>query len=361
MKKFGKILIATIIITLVFGTNTFAGGINMTIEVLINSINLKINGEKVNADTIVYNRTTYVPLRVAAEMLGKEVDWDQATQTANIIDKDKEVALSEYDTKTLRNNANFRVKVADGVNWVPANVLGKSDLTAKQIQDLGNDPVTLKNNINILYEVIQYLQVADFSSADDNIRIRENGIDWEHHKPGEMAIKTNEGCCATNSNLLNYLLQGDYEEVGFMAYSQSDGSGHVYNYIKDRGKYYLIDLTHYRNDFMNTAVEDGRIEGYKRTDFIAGNIHEADNLLNYANYCIARFNNPPVVFSAYLAPNVLPIDSLRIKDQIEIVYPDSWKDKVEIVYDNPNDNMRYGFVAPPEKYPIEWEPYNTRY
>lgn len=46
-----------------------------------------MNGKKVDADNILYNGTTYVPLRAIAEMLGKEVSWDQVTRTASINDK----------------------------------------------------------------------------------------------------------------------------------------------------------------------------------------------------------------------------------------------------------------------------------
>ena len=38
---------------------------------------------------------------------------------------------------------------------------------------------------------------------------------------------------------LNYILDGDYEGVGFIAYSQPDGSGHIFNYILQDGYYYF--------------------------------------------------------------------------------------------------------------------------
>ena len=104
---------------------------------------------------------------------------------------------------------------------------------------------------------LQLYQISDFRAADDNVRIPESGINWEHHKPGYYAVLTNEGCCATDSNWLNYILRGDYEEVGYMATSQRDGGGHIFNYIKHEGFYYFIDLTHYRASDYNTAVENG--------------------------------------------------------------------------------------------------------
>ena len=77
--------------------------------------------------------------------------------------------------------------------------------------------------------------MGNFFPADDNVRSGENGLNWEHHKPGYHAVRTNCGCCATDSNWLNYILAGDYDEIGFIATSQRDGSGHVYNYILQDG------------------------------------------------------------------------------------------------------------------------------
>jgi len=243
------------------------------------------------------------------------------------------------------------VKVADGVNWVPVNTLGKPNMTSEEIEALGRDPEKLKEKLNTLYAVIQYIQVADFRSADDNIRIEESGISWQHQKPGEMAIITNEGCCATISNLLNFLLEGDYEEVGFIAYSQSDGGGHVFNYIEHNNLYYFVDLTHYRNDFMCTAVEDGTLASYYATDYIAGNVHEAARVEDYVKYCRDNYNNPPELFSLHMAKNSLPIGEFisPVNDGtlLEMVYPESSKEIVKIVYDDPNDNIQYSFVKGP--------------
>jgi len=276
--------------------------------------------------------------------------------------EDTYVAPSEYDTETLRYNANFRVKVAEGVNWVPVNTLGKPNMTSEEIEALGRDPEKLKEKLNTLYDVIQYIQVADFRSADDNIRIDEGGISWEHHKPGEVAIITNEGCCATISNLMNSLLEGNYEEVGFIAYSQSDGGGHVFNYIEHNNLYYFIDLTHYKNDFMCTAVEDGTLTSYYASDFIAGNVHEAVRIEDYVKYCRDNYNDPPVLWSLYMAKNCLPIGRpVNGGPLLEIVYPESSKERVKIVYDKPNDNMQYSFKKSPVTYPTVWEPYNTKW
>lgn len=86
-KKTMRIIIYISMISILLLATVFAGGSKKNIEVLINSVNLTVNGNKVNTETILYNGTTYVPLRATAEMLDKEVGWDQKTNTASINDK----------------------------------------------------------------------------------------------------------------------------------------------------------------------------------------------------------------------------------------------------------------------------------
>ena len=136
------------------------------------------------------------------------------------------------DLKTLRHDADFELEVYPGVYWVPANALGSSRYTNADIyQMLDASPEDKQQLISTLYEALQLYQIGNFTSSDDNIRIFENGINWEHHKPGYYAVLSNSGCCATDSNWLRYILSSDYEQVGYLATSQRDGGGHVYNYI----------------------------------------------------------------------------------------------------------------------------------
>ena len=87
MKKILKyFVVGVIILTLLAGT-AIGETITKTIEVVYNTVNITVNGTKIEADNILYNGTTYVPLRAVAEVLDKEVGWDQNTLTASINDK----------------------------------------------------------------------------------------------------------------------------------------------------------------------------------------------------------------------------------------------------------------------------------
>lgn len=81
-----KVVIVLIVLSILVGGIVKADSIEQTVDVMFDYVNLKVNGEDVETSNIVYNGTTYVPLRAAAQLLGKEVGWDQLTNTASIND-----------------------------------------------------------------------------------------------------------------------------------------------------------------------------------------------------------------------------------------------------------------------------------
>jgi len=86
MKK--RIVALFIILNVLFSMTLVYSVTNyQSIDVLFNNIKIQVNGKDVNQTNILYEGTTYVPLRAAAELLGKEVTWDGGTRIAGINDK----------------------------------------------------------------------------------------------------------------------------------------------------------------------------------------------------------------------------------------------------------------------------------
>ncbi len=104
MKKTIKGYIAGFVTAAILLTsvNVFAAGVEETLNVVLNKINIAINGNIVgNAGenytldngqnvpySILYNGTTYLPMRKVAELVGKDVSWNNETNTAGINNKD---------------------------------------------------------------------------------------------------------------------------------------------------------------------------------------------------------------------------------------------------------------------------------
>lgn len=258
---------------------------------------------------------------------------------------------SGKDLNTLRYDADFELEVSKGVYWVPAATLGGSRYSNADIYNISSTaPEEKQEIISTLYEALQLYQVGNFTPSDDNVRILEGNVNWEHHKPGYHAVRTNTGCCATDSNWLRYILDGDYEEVGYIATSQRDGSGHIYNYIFHEGFYYFIDLTHYHaTGPLVTAVEDGDMNSYHRSDYILGNIHKVQNIQDYVDYIQRDFTDPPGLMFQYTAENCLAVDS----NHTQIIYESNGKPFVKVIFDDPSDNLQFVWKDSPNNLP-DW-------
>ena len=262
------------------------------------------------------------------------------------------------DLVTLRHGVGFQVEVRPGVYWVPANALGGSRYTNAEIsQMLEKSPEEKQADVSTLYEALQLYQVGRFCSADDNICMEEDGIVWEHHKPGYDAVVTNCGCCATDSNWLHYILNGDYDEVGYIGMSQRDGNGHVINYILQDGWYYMIDLTHYRAEegWLPTAIEDGDLNSYHNSDIIFGNIHKTRSLQDYVDYIQETFSDPPGLIERYTADDVPACACVFGQDgAVEILYAEMNNIDLEILFDDPADSLTFRLAPAPTRQP-NWQ------
>lgn len=156
MKKFIRVLIVlTVVMTLLMST-ALGDTITKTIEVVYNSVNLTVNGQKIAADNILYNGTTYVPLRAVADALGKEVGWDQATMTASINDKGT-VVTKPIDSSAETLSQKNAVKKAE--EYLSIMSFSKSGL-------------------------VKQLEFEGFSNEDSTYAVNKLIVDWK-----EQALK----------------------------------------------------------------------------------------------------------------------------------------------------------------------------
>lgn len=271
------------------------------------------------------------------------------------------------DTPNLRLNADFDIEVVDGVYWIPINSLGKTRYSNEQIVAMINQsPEQKQAAIRTLFEAIQLYQVSKFKGVYDNIKIEENGILWEHHKPGYDSVRTNEGCCASDASWLIYLLKNDYDEIGTCGFGQHDGNGHIINYIKHNGWYYFIDMMQYRLDSIPTSgTETGLIKDYQKAyEQAAGNFHRAKSIKSYIEYLKKSLKHTPCFFITCNKDYCPPI-GLRIadgttsfiypkNDGITIHYQDTKKTMVEVIFwDNPQNFPEWSKLSDTSITPVD--------
>ncbi|WP_339275927.1 histidine-type phosphatase [Paenibacillus sp. FSL W8-0426] len=81
IKKIGISAAALALLTSVAVIDVYGAGFKRTIEVSEQSVNVIINGQKMEGESFLYNGVTYVPARAIGEALGKEVGWDENTRS----------------------------------------------------------------------------------------------------------------------------------------------------------------------------------------------------------------------------------------------------------------------------------------
>lgn len=179
-----------------------------------------------------------------------------------------------YNIQGLRVNADFKVdlgewwsKVKTGTYWVPAAKLGTPDLTKEDIEKLTGKPEQAKREIDVLYEALAFMHIA-MDTGSGNLKTKgANGIRWQFPKPAVLAIEEGKGNCAASSNVIRYLLEGDYEEVGFVwrhsTFDTNEPWGHCTSYIRQDGEYYFFDPVSLSEERSKYPVEDGNGSVYQ--------------------------------------------------------------------------------------------------
>jgi hypothetical protein len=256
----------------------------------------------------------------------------------------------ERDLESLRYNADYEIPVYPGVYWVPARSLDDSDYTNAEIKAiLNNTPEQKQAAIDTLYEAMQLFQVGGMFYDEDNPNNWKRNvlIDdtwWQYGLPGYDAVRTNQGDCQGVSNWLNYILDGDYAEVGFIQFADADGTGHVFNYILQDGWYYCLDMTDHQAEAFGDVLESGDTSDFSKGEALGGIIIKTQSLESYIDYYLSVANKPPVLFYSYDADDVInggwpnsPPDKRLIANMEGVEYT--------ILYDN--GQIKWEIVEPP--------------
>lgn len=90
------------------------GGQN--IEAFFNRVKLIINGQPSASETLLYNGTTYVPLRTVTENLGAKVDYDAVTKTASISMPNTAAPVEQKPQAPVWTSGRFTLQTTDTTN-----------------------------------------------------------------------------------------------------------------------------------------------------------------------------------------------------------------------------------------------------
>lgn len=249
----------------------------------------------------------------------------------------------------------FETRMAKDLYWVPLTQVGAMAYSLNDLSSMTELPPEEKQKrISSLADAVGLFRVSDFQEKSDTQYLTEdNGITWEHHKPGYEAVLTNEGCCASCASWLAYILSGRYEKMGLISYMRPNGNGHCINYIYHDGWYYFIDMSlqirPYR-DFL--AKETGNLRDYFQSKPFANIFLKGKHILSYVEYLskYQKLQNRIFLFSSCDSPCAPPMSMTMDNGKLHLLYPSSFDIQI-LNADQAKDVYTFAFVPAPLKRP----------
>lgn len=185
----------------------------------------------------------------------------------NLDEHDYKIKFNDRDSlniSSLRVEADYKIDLTDtlnisnvnNINWVPSVLLGVPNLNREELIDLNRRPELAKEEIDVVFEALAYMAL-NFTTESGNVKLKEEGIDWEFSKPAELAIRDGKVNCAAAANVIKYLLEDDYQEIGYY-WTYTDGrGGHVINYVIQDDSYYFFDPVSISAEKSKFPIENG--------------------------------------------------------------------------------------------------------
>ncbi|MBR3994508.1 MAG: hypothetical protein IKI97_04415 [Clostridia bacterium] len=206
------------------------------IEVAKNSVNIRLNGEKVASEnenyvlqngaevpySILYEGTTYLPVRKLSELLDVTVGWDNDTRTV-ILDKNSEVYDGWYGVPDFGevcgiNEIGQIATVRSTTHWYDVTTVEGEDDYIKELERLGFEKVTngnikpkfnvyKKGNIEVWLDLGMYTQLV-YGVTVMNTTRPITGKDYEYSGTQEDIPNFSSafGYSAKNTNSTYYYL-----------------------------------------------------------------------------------------------------------------------------------------------------------
>lgn len=258
-KKLKGLIIGSITTTMLMGSISMASDLKTNIDVLFNYVNLKVNGEMVDSDTVLYQGTTYVPLRSVSEMLDKNVDWDQETQTAMI--SDKIIEDDDYKNEQLEKLGIIAYKIDDKYY----NLSHHLKVYENAIENLyvdDNSGIYALNDINSIFALTAFVKIYNNhyeSSASVNPTVNESIRFIQPYSYSEMGQRLAKDHIPVNREGFEFEGPKTHILTHFIFYNYD--SNKSYNLTMINGR--ITDK--YRNMIVHADEEDESLNRFPTT------------------------------------------------------------------------------------------------
>lgn len=202
-------------------------------------------------------------------------------------------------------------------------------------------PEEIQARISTIRDVIRFL-LARQAWYDPATPIMANGF-YTWAEDAEVFLTYDRGVCCDVTNLGAYLLQYDYEELGFI-YHFGSGIGHVYNYVYEDGAYYVFDLTDVISNNQGCYDTDYRIyQLEKLEDFVPIILEkktDPERLLGVVAVNAMNHTEQPANYLSYIHD-----DSVMFTEPVQVGFEEGVP--FEVLYVNPKAEGMVEFISIP--------------
>jgi len=180
---------------------------------------------------------------------GGQIEFYESPQGVASVKSNHGMLLLENEEKAaMAEKALEHIKPESIGNYALSALLGGVTLSAEDAYALLDaEPETVRDAVKTAADLLMYMLAARTGDCGGCYCDEWDGYVWHTNFTAKDVMEQRLGNCGSCANLANYLLDGDYEEVGFInhAYYFGNGGGHVYNYILYEGQYYIVDYSSY--------------------------------------------------------------------------------------------------------------------
>lgn len=182
MKSIKNIFIVILIFILGFTSSTLAKITYKSILVEYRDIKININGKRIHTELepFIYFNRTFVPVRIIAESLNKEVIWDEATNTIDINDI-KITNSNTFLVKQVIDGDTIELENGIRVRYIGINAPEKGQSFYEEAKIL-NSLLVENRNVRLEYDLQKYdrngrvLAYVFLNDLFINLQIIEEGL-----------------------------------------------------------------------------------------------------------------------------------------------------------------------------------------
>ena len=269
-----------------------------------------------------YNAKTTKFLRGDVVIISyNSLSCERKTNIFEDIPEETAVQKSNYDTMMRYWDKKYRIPESSKgltLTWDMARAL------------VGQDIETVKRYVKTLEDCLYYFCASDFSlDTSGSLAYADGAVEWQFNRTPQIVFEQNKGNCGGIAGLVAYLLEGDYDEVGYVGLLGMIGDGgHEANYLKNGTEYYVFDI----NQFVG---------GYEKGLNFSASPDLNAAVINSFGY---DKNHPKVMMHTYTGcfDGDAPIGGGTTIPEGYII--DGYVDHVNIVMEMPEDGYVYKFI-----------------